>query len=695
VRVALRRAPLPKPTGNKVVDIAWARRLVDELDNFFKALPSVIQPGIPQMNGGSGRQVYRYSHATDTLKDMLASGYFDGTKLGLLPVKVGDVIVVVPEDGLRYPRLLNVSAVSNGIATVNSRSSSEGVHLEEYYHGASHWDAAFSDALGAMGAPNKAIGPYQLLILPHIGDDSLKISQPITLSLNMQIEGDGGQWGSVINCEDVADTEDGVIKFNGDGPGFIHGIKLYNFELENLKTHGIFCDIKSAENWMIDQIVLSSHSDYHQTVDGLHWAGSEGSTPVNFGHIQGFRLRHVVHSETLHRRTAASIQSINGDFNEALLYVEGFGSGGISVGKMKCELRSAIAGDTGGTHMVHLKNCADVYVGRMYAVFQDATTPKTTSLIFCETTDNRHIPLRYGHLHVNNTQRALIPNGLVSKHSGGGAGKIRWSLDQLENKGDDIDHDRPEIAINIAKRNYVNDYNIRNGWKREDHFLDVTEPDTTNRWETLAGTNGSAVAAAQSSTDYALAGTLRLKLGIDAGETPALNGSAITWIKKVLAMSKEAVLQVRLNVDNVNTAVFIGFTDQLTSDPASLILPMTLTGTTLAKDSAITDCVGFLYDVNATDKTWHMVGVKNGTIANSGAVNPVDSDWDFAANLTQIFRLETNTDDSVDFYIDDSFQAQLANACESNALTFGVWGDSRDTTQRNIYIDYVSIEQFH
>ena len=75
---------------------------------------------ILSLQQGSGRRIYRYSHATDTLADMLASGYFDAAKLAGLPTVKGDHIIVGPENGAASPSILPITAMSGGVATVSA-----------------------------------------------------------------------------------------------------------------------------------------------------------------------------------------------------------------------------------------------------------------------------------------------------------------------------------------------------------------------------------------------------------------------------------------------------------------------------------------------------------------------------------------------------------------------------------------------
>lgn len=130
-------------------------------------------------------------------------------------------------------------------------------------------------------------------------------------------------------------------------------------------------------------------------------------------------------------------------------------------------------------------------------------------------------------------------------------------------------------------------------------------------------------------------------------------------------------------------AYFVGFTDTLAT--TTLEEPITLSGTTLTTNA--TDAVGFVYDTDATNDTWHCQGVKNGTdtaLANSTIAPVVDTYQDL-----EIF---VDSSGGATFYINGALVATVANAVTATAaLTPAVVAMARTTASRIVDIDYIDV----
>ena len=130
-------------------------------------------------------------------------------------------------------------------------------------------------------------------------------------------------------------------------------------------------------------------------------------------------------------------------------------------------------------------------------------------------------------------------------------------------------------------------------------------------------------------------------------------------------------------------AYFVGFTDTLAT--TTLEEPITLSGTTLTTNA--TDAVGFVYDTDATNDTWHCQGVANGTdtaLTNSTIAPVVDTYQDL-----EIF---VDTSGGATFYINGALVATVAACVTSTvALTPVVCAMARTTSSRTVDIDYIDV----
>lgn len=202
------------------------------------------------------------------------------------------------------------------------------------------------------------------------------------------------------------------------------------------------------------------------------------------------------------------------------------------------------------------------------------------------------------------------------------------------------------------------------------------------KWQSVIGTDSecrqAVVLADQAS------GVVRLTTGDDAAASMAVNGTQLQSRLNWKADKGGLVWEGRVAIDAITTvAVFIGLTDQV----SALEMPFTLSGTTLTSNA--TDAVGVLFDTDATNDNWHLVGVAAGvdaTMQNS-AVPP-------SAGTFETWRIEVDATGNALFYRNGSLigSAMSSAVTGSVALTPVIAALSRTSASRNIDVDSLLVQ---
>lgn len=129
---------------------------------------------------------------------------------------------------------------------------------------------------------------------------------------------------------------------------------------------------------------------------------------------------------------------------------------------------------------------------------------------------------------------------------------------------------------------------------------------------------------------------------------------------------------------------FVGFTDVLAT--TTLEAPMSLSGTTLT--TTATDAVGFLFDTDATNDTWHCQGVKNDTdtaLTNTGIAPAADTWVDL--------EIKVDSTGGATFFINGALVATVANCVTATvALTPVVFAMARTTSSRSVDVDVIHVQ---
>jgi len=116
-------------------------------------------------------------------------------------------------------------------------------------------------------------------------------------------------------------------------------------------------------------------------------------------------------------------------------------------------------------------------------------------------------------------------------------------------------------------------------------------------------------------------------------------------------------------------------------------MPFELSGTTLT--STATDAVGFVYDTDATNDYWHLVGVKadvDGTMVNT-EIAPA------AAGTFQTLRIVVDADGNAEGFINGKYVGSVKNAVTtSTALCPAFVVEAREAGAKAADIDYFYVE---
>jgi len=211
----------------------------------------------------------------------------------------------------------------------------------------------------------------------------------------------------------------------------------------------------------------------------------------------------------------------------------------------------------------------------------------------------------------------------------------------------------------------------------QDHFTGDVIGD---QWSAAKGSDAQAVIAA------VVAGAHGGVVSQTTGDSVVVAESCVSLTKALNYKSANTIrFECRFKpVTSVaNVQYFIGLTDVLAT--TTLEQPITLSGTTLT--TAATDAVGFVYDTDATNDTWHLQGVKADTdtaLLNSTIVPVVDT-W-------AVYRIEVSSTGTASFYINDVLVGEVANAVTTTvALTPVVEAMARTTTVKEVQIDYIDV----
>lgn len=108
-----------------------------------------------------------------------------------------------------------------------------------------------------------------------------------------------------------------------------------------------------------------------------------------------------------------------------------------------------------------------------------------------------------------------------------------------------------------------------------------------------------------------------------------------------------------------STEVFVGLTDSIANEA-----PATLSGTTFTTTAS--DCIGFLYDADATTDTWRMVGVDTDVDAMTSATSNTGTSP--TAGTYDILTFIADNDGIVTYYINGVEEGILSAACSADVL---------------------------
>lgn len=154
---------------------------------------------------------------------------------------------------------------------------------------------------------------------------------------------------------------------------------------------------------------------------------------------------------------------------------------------------------------------------------------------------------------------------------------------------------------------------------------------------------GSDTDGAQAVLAGGIGGALRLTSGNDdANGTQATDASGVTSWLNWQASNGGLAMQARVKLSRVTLAyAFIGFTDTVSAE-----LPVISAGSGDTITTNASDAVGFLFDTNMTNDTWHVVGVAADVDASRQGLGaaPVADDYETlrvevsAAGVATFFR---------------------------------------------------------
>lgn len=267
---------------------------------------------------------------------------------------------------------------------------------------------------------------------------------------------------------------------------------------------------------------------------------------------------------------------------------------------------------------------------------------------------------------------------LVDYNNGAASGTftdVRWDLPPTDQDG----------ARNNSSATHVMAY--AGGWdtqwlgqKIEDHYISQTLD--TSKWTAAVGTDAQCAVAIQSGVQR---GAVRLTFGDDAAVDMASNGALkvgqLAWRPQDGAMFIES----RFTLSSAtNAALFVGFTDT-----TALEMPFSL-GAGDVVSAVATDAFGILFDTAAdTDVVWG-VAVKAGVVQT--AVNLGNA---LTSGGQVRWRVVCDASGNVTFWRNG---VQVTGTISAGVTTSAIFapvecGFSRNTTSKNMQIDYTTVSQ--
>lgn len=217
-----------------------------------------------------------------------------------------------------------------------------------------------------------------------------------------------------------------------------------------------------------------------------------------------------------------------------------------------------------------------------------------------------------------------------------------------------------------------------------DDFL--TDSISSNSWALGVGTDPQANNPAHVAL---IGGAVRLTTGDVGGGDVAVDGSQLSGGLYWRANTGGLAMEFRVKMSAItDVMVYAGFTDQ----KAALELPFTLSVLTLTSNAS--NAVGFLFDTDATNDKWHLVGVKadvDVTMQNT-AIAPVAATY-------ETFRVEVSSAGAGMFYRNgillNSGSTAISNCVTSSTpLCPVVVAISRTTSSRTVDLDYVLTQSY-
>lgn len=203
-------------------------------------------------------------------------------------------------------------------------------------------------------------------------------------------------------------------------------------------------------------------------------------------------------------------------------------------------------------------------------------------------------------------------------------------------------------------------------------------------WQSFQGTDASCEQAIVYQDQ--INGVVRMTSGADAGATMALNGTQVQGKLNWVANKGGLLCEVRISLSAITAiSVFLGFSDQ----DSALEAPFTMAaGNTLISNAS--DAVGVLFDTDADDDNWWLVGVAadiDATKQNS-AIPPV-------AGTFETWRIEVSTAGVASFYRNGTLigTAMSGAVTASVSLVPYVSAFSRGAAARNIDLDEILVQQ--
>ena len=557
------------------------------------------------------------------------------------------------------------------------------------------WDDAMGRAQAKQtgGAGGTALGPRQTIVLPQApsGQD-LKFASPITVGLNDRLIGVGAGFGTFLDFSSLDAAELGCIRFSADASNFIHGIVLKSFTIRNMPdgVAGIYLDKKLAENAVFDLIAIAGNGASGTSDGFVITASAVGSTPFKMGSIAFFACRYGLNIQTLTSKIVAAFNQISGDNNRWLVRARGGGLGGaLTIETIKCEMGgNNDATDSAIEGAVWLEDMFKTEIGGMHVeVVGTGRTPSVHAMVenrrtsidkssilimpFFGATEQNEYPFGYREVHPT--------NGLIRQFNVEECNNFMYAEDDHLNAG--FMKEARTFGITDLDENLI-------------YHEDFMEAGTfSDSWLVVSGSDAQATVARVANRRQ---GVIRMTAGNAAAGTVSANIIAATWHQKIWGQSTR--LDARLHLDTLQGAQFVGFTDVLAT-ASSFVMPMELSANNLSAHPDITDCTGFLFDQRAcASAQWHLVGVRDGTIANAGSAIAVTASVAYSsasavngpvANTFQ--TLSVTGDTSAQFFIDNR---KVGNGKFGNATLWTPsvvrmsWGASSPATE----VDYLRMK---